>query len=67
MNILKFRKELVFLGFYISRLYNDSKLLYVKIREEVEELCEFEIKEEIIWEVVDVLYFILVKCVKVGE
>lgn len=67
MNILKLRKQLVFLGFYIDRFYNDNKFLYVKICEEVEELCEVESKEEIVWEVVDVLYFIFVKCVKVGK
>lgn len=67
MNTLKSRKESAPPGSYTSRLYNDSKLLHAKIREEAEELCESETKEEIAWEAADVLYFTLVKCAKAGE
>ena len=67
MNTLKSRKDSAPPGSYTSRLYNDSKLLHAKIREEAEELCESETKEEITWEAADVLYFTLVKCAKAGE
>ena len=67
MNTLKSRKESAPPGSYTSRLYNDSKLLHAKIREEAEELCESKTKEEITWEAADVLYFTLVKCAKAGE
>ena len=64
---LKFVVRQLGQGFCPSRLYNDSKLLHAKIREEAEELCESETKEEITWEAADVLYFTLVKCAKAGE
>lgn len=66
MNMLRSRKESAPPGSYTSRLYNDNKLLHAKIREEAEELCESETKEEITWEAADVLYFTLVKCAKAG-
>jgi len=67
MNTLKSRKQSAPPGSYTDRLYNDSKLLHAKIREEAEELCEAESKEEIAWEAADVLYFTFVKCAKAGN
>jgi len=67
MNTLKSRKHSAPPGSYTDRLYNDSKLLHAKIREEAEELCEAESKEEISWEATDVLYFTFVKCAKAGN
>ena len=67
MNTLKSRKQSAPPGSYTDRLYNDSKLLHAKIREEAEELCEAESKEEIAWEAADVLYFTFVKCAKAGK
>lgn len=66
MNTLRSRKQSAPPGSYTERLYKDSKLLHAKIREEAEELCEAESKEEIAWEAADVLYFTLVKCAKEG-
>lgn len=66
MDTLKSRKQSAPPGSYTDRLYNDSKLLHAKIREEAEELCEAESKEEIAWEAADVLYFTFVKCAKAG-
>ena len=67
MNTLKSRKHSAPPGSYTDRLYNDSKLLHAKIREEAEELCEAESKEEIAWEAADVLFFTFVKCAKAGK
>ena len=67
MNTLRSRKQSAPPGSYTERLYKDSKLLHAKIREEAEELCEAESKEEIAWEAADVLYFTLVKCAKEGK
>jgi len=67
MNTLKSRKQSAPPGSYTDRLYNDSKLLHAKIREEAEELVEAESKEEIAWEAADVLYFTFVKCAKAGN
>ena len=67
MSTLRSRKQSAPPGSYTERLYKDSKLLHTKIREEAEELCEAESKEEITWEAADVLYFTLVKCAKAGK
>ncbi|KAL9950266.1 hypothetical protein ACROYT_G042741 [Oculina patagonica] len=66
MNTLKSRKQSAPPGSYTDRLYSDSKLLHAKIREEAEELCEAESKDEIASEAADVLYFTFVKCAKAG-
>jgi len=51
---------------YTRRLFNDSDLLQKKIREEADELCAAETKEDIAFETADLLYFALVKCIKNG-
>ena len=66
MNTLSSRKQCAPVGSYTDRLYKDSQLLHAKIREEANELCEADNKEDILWEAADVLYFTLVKCAKAG-
>jgi phosphoribosyl-ATP pyrophosphohydrolase / phosphoribosyl-AMP cyclohydrolase / histidinol dehydrogenase len=51
---------------YTHRLFNDSDLLQKKIREEADELCAANTKDEIAFETADLLYFALVKCIKNG-
>lgn len=51
---------------YTHRLFNDSDLLQKKIREEADELCAAETKDDIAFETADLLYFALVKCIKNG-
>lgn len=34
--------------------------------EEVEEFCDVQIKEEVVFEVVDLVYFVLIRCVSKG-
>ncbi|KIM25151.1 hypothetical protein M408DRAFT_331274 [Serendipita vermifera MAFF 305830] len=51
---------------YTHRLFNDADLLQKKIREEADELCAAETKDDIAFETADLLYFALVKCIKNG-
>ncbi|PVG00541.1 histidine biosynthesis trifunctional-protein [Serendipita vermifera] len=51
-------------GSYTRRLFDDEDLLRKKIREEADELCSAQTKEDIAFEAADLLYFALVKCVK---
>jgi len=53
-------------GSYTARLLSDDKLLTAKILEEASELTEATTKEEIAFEMADVVYFGLVKCLKNG-
>jgi phosphoribosyl-ATP pyrophosphohydrolase/phosphoribosyl-AMP cyclohydrolase/histidinol dehydrogenase len=51
---------------YTRRLFNDSDLLQRKIREEADELCAAEKREDVAFEAADLLYFMMVKCIKNG-
>ncbi|EDO18970.1 hypothetical protein Kpol_2002p40 [Vanderwaltozyma polyspora DSM 70294] len=51
---------------YTKRLFNDSKLLNAKIKEEAEELTEAQSKDEVAWEAADLLYFTITKLVAEG-
>ncbi|CCM03177.1 uncharacterized protein FIBRA_05299 [Fibroporia radiculosa] len=53
-------------GSYTRRLFNDPELLQAKIREEADELCRAETKEEVAFEAADLLYFALTRCVAAG-
>lgn len=53
-------------GSYTARLLSDAKMLNAKIREEADELCRAETKEDIASEAADVLYFALVRCLQAG-
>ena len=53
-------------GSYTRRLFNDQNLLRAKIREEADELCRAETKEEIAFEAADLFYFALTRCVAAG-
>ncbi len=53
-------------GSYTARLLSDDKLLTAKILEEASELTEATTKSEIAFEMADVIYFGLVKCLKNG-
>jgi phosphoribosyl-ATP pyrophosphohydrolase/phosphoribosyl-AMP cyclohydrolase/histidinol dehydrogenase len=51
---------------YTRRLFNDPNLLNAKIREEADELCRAETKEEVAFEAADLTYFSLVRCISKG-
>lgn len=53
-------------GSYTARLFNDPNLINAKIREEADELCEAESKEDIASEAADLFYFALTKCIAAG-
>lgn len=53
-------------GSYTARLFNEPKLTQAKIMEEADELCRADTKEEIAFEVADLLYFALTRCVAAG-
>ncbi|KAF8551456.1 histidine biosynthesis trifunctional-protein [Imleria badia] len=53
-------------GSYTRRLFNDQELLRAKIKEEADELCRAETKEEIAFEAADLFYFALTRCVAAG-
>ncbi|KAG6378660.1 histidine biosynthesis trifunctional-protein [Boletus reticuloceps] len=53
-------------GSYTHRLFNDQELLQAKIKEEADELCRAETKEEIAFEAADLWYFTLTRCVAAG-
>jgi phosphoribosyl-ATP pyrophosphohydrolase/phosphoribosyl-AMP cyclohydrolase/histidinol dehydrogenase len=50
-------------GSYTARLFNDPKLVNAKIKEEADELCAANTKEEISSEAADLLYFALARCI----
>ncbi|CZR55077.1 probable histidine biosynthesis trifunctional protein [Phialocephala subalpina] len=60
------RKESAPEGSYTARLFSDEKLLRAKIMEEAEELCDATTKENIAFEVADLIYFALAKAVGAG-
>ncbi|KAG8218574.1 histidine biosynthesis trifunctional-protein [Butyriboletus roseoflavus] len=53
-------------GSYTRRLFNDQELLRAKIKEEADELCRAETKQEIAFEAADLFYFALTRCVAAG-
>ena len=53
-------------GSYTHRLFNDQELLRAKIKEEADELCRADTKEEIAFEAADLFYFALTRCVAAG-
>jgi len=53
-------------GSYTKRLFTDEKLLRSKIMEEAEELCEAKTKEDVAFEMADLVYFALARCVSKG-
>ena len=53
-------------GSYTQRLFRDPSLLNAKIREEADELCQAQTKEDIAAEAADLFYFALAKCVASG-
>ncbi|KAK5951498.1 trifunctional histidinol dehydrogenase [Knufia fluminis] len=60
---IKERKQSAPEGSYTKRLFNDPKLINAKIREEADELCEAQTKDEIASEAADLLYFALTRCI----
>ncbi|KAJ3351835.1 trifunctional histidinol dehydrogenase [Entophlyctis luteolus] len=63
---LQLRKENAPKGSYTAKLFDDSKLLHAKIREEADELCAATTRDDIAWETADLFYFSLAKCVANG-
>ena len=53
-------------GSYTARIFNDPKLLRQKIMEEAEELIEAETAEQVAFEMADLMYFAMARCVKAG-
>ncbi|KIK94703.1 hypothetical protein PAXRUDRAFT_25808 [Paxillus rubicundulus Ve08.2h10] len=53
-------------GSYTRRLFNDQDLLRAKIKEEADELCRAETKEEVAFEAADLIYFAMTRCVSAG-
>lgn len=53
-------------GSYTKRLVSEAGLLEAKIKEEAEELCDAQSKDEVAWEAADLLYFVSVKLAKHG-
>ena len=53
-------------GSYTRRLLNDPELLRAKIKEEADELCRAETKQEIAFETADLCYFALTRCIAAG-
>jgi phosphoribosyl-ATP pyrophosphohydrolase/phosphoribosyl-AMP cyclohydrolase/histidinol dehydrogenase len=53
-------------GSYTKRLFTDEKLLRAKVLEEAQELCDAESKEEVAFEMADLVYFALARCVSKG-
>lgn len=60
------RKQSAPEGSYTARLFNDPNLINAKIREEADELCEAQSKEEVASEAADLFYFALTRCIAAG-
>ena len=60
---IKTRKSSAPEGSYTARLFNNPKMISAKIREEADELCEAQTKEEIASEAADLFYFALTRCI----
>ncbi|CUM66842.1 uncharacterized protein PRCAT00004526001 [Priceomyces carsonii] len=68
-NTLSQRLETAPEGSYTKRLFDDGDLLIAKLKEELDELIEAgekKDKDEVAWESADLIYFVLVWCVKHG-
>ena len=63
---LKSRKESAPEGSYVGRLFSDPSLLRSKIMEEAEEVCDAAEPTDIAWEVADLIFFAMTKCVANG-
>jgi len=63
---LKSRKESAPEGSYVARLFSDPSLLRSKIMEEAEEVCDAQEPKDIAWEVADLIFFAMTKCVANG-
>ena len=63
---LKQRKELAPAGSYTTKLLNDRKLLLSKIAEESQEVLDFQDRENLTWEIADLIYFLAVLAVDEG-
>ena len=53
-------------GSYTKRLFSDDKLLRSKIMEEAEELCDAATPEEVAFEMADLVYFAMTRCISKG-
>ncbi len=60
---LKARRESAPKGSYVNRLFSDPSLLRSKIMEEAEEVCDASEPRDVAWEVADLMFFALTKCV----
>lgn len=65
-SFLKNRKELAPAGSYTTRLLQDRELLLAKISEESQEVREYTSKENLVWELADLFYFLSVLAVDEG-
>src|SRR5271170_8087959 len=63
---LKSRNESAPKGSYVARLFSDPSLLRSKIMEEAEEVCDATEPKDIAWEVADLIFFAMTKCVANG-
>ncbi|KAK3180827.1 hypothetical protein Dsin_032796, partial [Dipteronia sinensis] len=63
---IKERKQSAPEGSYTKRLFNEPSMVNAKIREEADELCEAQTKEEIAAEAADLFYFALTRCIAAG-
>lgn len=63
---LQARLESAPAGSYTRRLFDDQALLQSKIKEEADELCRAETKDDIAFEAADLIYFALTRCVAAG-
>jgi phosphoribosyl-ATP pyrophosphohydrolase / phosphoribosyl-AMP cyclohydrolase / histidinol dehydrogenase len=63
---LQARRETAPKGSYVARLFSDPSLLRSKIMEEAEEVCDATEPKDIAWEVADLLFFAMTKCVANG-
>lgn len=63
---LKERKEKMPEGSYSAKLFNDRKLLLDKISEECEEVKTYTSKDNLKWEIADLIYFLSVLAVDEG-
>ena len=58
--LLKERKEVMPEGSYTSKLLTDPDLLMEKIQEESNEVINYRDRENLVWEIADLSYFLLV-------
>lgn len=63
---LKSRLECAPKGSYVARLFSDPGILRSKIMEEADEVCEATQPKDIAWEVADLLFFAITKCIANG-